>query len=97
MKHYKSQRDLESKLFSNAHGTFIQSNHILGKHNIRYIIPSVVLPKQVLNTEVNAMTLTYLFTFIIKKYSTICVRIILLQNSALKEIKRTIIEFLETG
>lgn len=37
-----------------------------------------VLPRQVLNTEVNAMTLTYLFTFKIKKYSTICIRIILL-------------------
>lgn len=84
MKHDKSQGDLESKLFSNAHGTIIQSNHILGKHKIRYKIRSVVLPQQVLNTEVNAMTLTFicnamtLFTFIIKKYSTICIRIILL-------------------
>ena len=56
MKHDKSQGDLESKLFSNARGTVIQSNHILGKHKIRYKIPSVVLPKQVLNTEDNAMT-----------------------------------------
>lgn len=78
MKDDKSQGELESKLFSNAHGTFIWNNHILGKHNIRYIISSEVLPRQVLNTEVNAMTLTYLFTFKIKKYSTICIRIILL-------------------
>lgn len=31
MKHYKPQGDLESRLFSNAHGAFIESNHILGK------------------------------------------------------------------